>query len=264
MEYKAGALNTVADALSRRDMESDTLYAISSPSISLMDNIKDEVATSPTIQDIITKVSKGTESKDWAVRDGLLLYKNRVYLLPTSPLVPEIVSAIHNSTHEGIQEILVRVKADFYWQGMKATIHDFVKSCHVCQQHKWENMHPAGLLQPLHIPEQIWTDISMDFIDGLPKVAGKSVLLVVVDRLSKYAHFLPMSHPYTASSVAHLFFMHIVRLHGLPASIVSDRDPVFTSVFWRELFILCGTKLAFSSAYHPQTDGQTEVVNRTI
>jgi len=104
----------------------------------------------------------------------------------------------------------------------------------------------------------------MDFVEGLPRVHGKSVILTVVDRFSKQAHFLPLSHPYTAATVARAFFDGIVRLHGFPASIVSDRDPVFTGHVWRDLFKLAGVKLRMSTAFHPQTDGQSEVINRTI
>lgn len=110
----------------------------------------------------------------------------------------------------------------------------------------------------------MWADISIDFIEGLPKVHGKSVLLTVVDRFSKYAHFIPLGHPYTATSVARAFFADIVRLHGFPESIVSDRDPVFTGHIWRDLFRLAGVKLRMSSAFHPQTDGQSEAVNKVI
>jgi hypothetical protein len=104
----------------------------------------------------------------------------------------------------------------------------------------------------------------MDFIEGLPKVGGKSVILTVVDRFSKYAHFIALGHPYTAASVACVFFDDIVRLHGFPASIVSDWDPVFTGHVWRDLFRMAGMKLHFGTAFHPQTDGQSEVVNKVI
>jgi hypothetical protein len=104
----------------------------------------------------------------------------------------------------------------------------------------------------------------MDFVEGLPRVHGKFVILTVVDRFSKYTHFIALSHPYTAASVARVFFAEIVRLHGIPSSIVSDRDPVFTSHLWKDLFKLTGSKLRLSTALHPQTDGQSEVVNRTI
>lgn len=104
----------------------------------------------------------------------------------------------------------------------------------------------------------------MDFVDGLPSSNKHTTIMVVVDRLSKSAHLVPLSHPYTARSVAAKFIEFIVKLHGIPKSIVSDRDPIFVSSFWRELWRLSGTKLCMSSAYHPQTDGQTEVVNRII
>jgi hypothetical protein len=104
----------------------------------------------------------------------------------------------------------------------------------------------------------------MDSIEGLPKVGGKSVILTVVDRFSKYVHFIALGHPYTATSVARAFFDDTVRLHGFPSSIVSDRDPVFTGHVWRNLFQLVGVKLRMSTAFHPQTDGQSEVVNKVI
>lgn len=111
--------------------------------------------------------------------------------------------------------------------------------------------HPSGLLQPLPIPERVWQDISMDFIEGLPKSEGYSVILVVVDRLTKFAHFIPIKHPYTALSIAKIFLDTIVKMHGLPKSIVSDRDPIFVSNFWKELFKLYKVDLNLTTTYHP-------------
>ena len=114
------------------------------------------------------------------------------------------------------------------------------------------------------MPEHVWSNIAMDFVEGFPRVGGKSVILTVVDRFSKMAHFITFSHPYSASSVARAFFDNIVRLHGFPCSIVSDRDTIFTSNFWEELYKLAGVTLLRSSVFHPQTDGQSEVTNRII
>jgi hypothetical protein len=104
----------------------------------------------------------------------------------------------------------------------------------------------------------------MDFIEGLPKVGGKSVILTVVDCFSRYAHFIPLGHPYTAASVARAFFDDIVQLHRFPMSTVSDQDPVFTGNVWHDLFKLAGVTLRMSTTFHPQTDGQSEVVNKII
>jgi len=121
----------------------------------------------------------------------------------------------------------------FFWHGLKIEVEDFVKQCPTCQKSKNEHIHPAGKLQPLPIPTKPWNDITMDFVEGLPLSDGMNVILVVVDRLTKYAHFIPLRHPYTAASVAKLFLDQVVKLHGVPETIVSDRDPIFTSNFWR-------------------------------
>ncbi|KAF0915860.1 hypothetical protein E2562_039284 [Oryza meyeriana var. granulata] len=128
------------------------------------------------------------------------------------------------------------------------------------QRYKSEHLHPAGLL-PLPVPQGVWTDIGLDFVEALPRVGEKSVILTMVDRFSKYCHFIPLAHPYSAESVAQAFFTDIVRLHGVLQSMVSDRDPVFTSTFWRELMRLMGVKLHMTTAFHLQSDGQSEAAN---
>lgn len=134
---------------------------------------------------------------------------------------------------------------------MSKQIQQYVRACVTCQRNKTSSLSPVGLLQPLPIPSRKWEDISLDFVDGLPKSQGIDTVFVVVDRLSKYVNFIGIKHPYTAQSVVNVFIKEIVRHHGIPSSIVSDRDKVFLSIFRRELFQTQGTKLHRSSVYHP-------------
>jgi hypothetical protein len=264
VEYRSGATNIVADALSRRDTDEGELHAISAPRFDFIERLRHAQATDPALVAIHDEVRAGTRGAPWAVVSDMVTFDGRLYIPPASPLLLEIVAAVHEDGHEGVQRTLHRLRRDFHFPHIRRVVQDFVKACATCQRYKSEHLHPAGLLQPLPVPSIVWADISIDFVEALPKVQGKTVILSVVDRSSKYAHFIPLAHPYTAESVAQAFFADIVRLHGIPQSIVSDRDPVFTSAFWRELMRLMGTKLLMSSAFHPQTDGQTEAANRVI
>jgi hypothetical protein len=154
------------------------------------------------------------------------------------------------------------LKSRHWWYGMKRAITEYVALCDNCQRVKVERQRPAGLLQPLKISEWKWKEISMDFIVGLPKTQnGYDSMWVIVDRLSKVSHFILVKTTYKGSKLAELYIARIVCLHGVPKKIVSDRGTQFTSKFWEKLHQSRDTKLNFSSAYHPQTDGQTERVN---
>jgi len=168
--------------------------------------------------------------------------------------------------HLGFDKTYAQLRARFFWPNMAKTVKSHVLSCDSCQRNKASQRPPAGLLQPLPIPSGKWEDISMDFVSGLPPTRGQGfdAILVVVDRLTKMMHAIPTHSDAPMSVTARLFTDHIFRLHGLPKTIVTDRDAKFTSLFWRSLFTLLGTKLHYSTAHHPQTDGQTERANRTV
>jgi hypothetical protein len=139
---------------------------------------------------------------------------------------------------QGLPKPMTGSNVLFFWDGMKQDVHNFVDECDVCQCNKGEIVKSPGTLQPLLIPLSIWQDISMDFIVGLPKSGNKSVIIVVVDRLSKYAHLCSLQHPFTTSIVAQIFMDQVFKLQGMPHSIVSDRDPNFTNNYWQEQFKL--------------------------
>ncbi|MCH95883.1 protein FAR1-RELATED SEQUENCE 5-like [Trifolium medium] len=137
---------------------------------------------------------------------------------------------------------------------MRKDVKQFIASCVICQQTKYSTTKPGGLLQSLPIPSNVWEDISMYFVTGLPQSNGYSVILVVVDRFSKAVHLGALPAQFTAYKVAELFINMVCKIHGFPRSIVSDRDPIFISKFWADLFKFSGTLLRMSSSYHPQTN----------
>ena len=178
-----------------------------------------------------------------------------------------VLRAFHDSTvggHSGAPATYQRLRRLYAWPKMKEQTSQYVQSCAVCQQAKPERVRYPGLLEPLPIPDHAWKVATMDFIDGLPTSGKFNCILMVVDKFTCYAHFLPLSHPFTSAKVAHSYLENVYKLHGLPAAIISDRDPVFTNTFWRELFKYAGTELRMSTSNHPQMDGQTKRVNQCI
>lgn len=157
VEYRAGALNKAADALSRREEEIGVgeLFALSEVCIDIFSSLQQEIDTSADLQDLRQQIIGGTEATKWSVRDGLIFYNKRAYLQPTSPLVETVLSGIHDSAHEGTQKTMERIRRDFYWKGWKKTVQDYVRNCVVCQRNKWETLQSAGLLQPFPIPTTI-------------------------------------------------------------------------------------------------------------
>lgn len=147
---------------------------------------------------------------------------------------------------------------------MKTRIDKFVTTCSIYQQAKVEHTKKPRLLQPLPVPKRAWSVVCMDFIEGLSRSGKYDITLMVIDKFTKYAHFIPLAHPFTALQVASAFLDMVYKLQGLPKVIVSDRDCIFTSAFWQHIFKATDTKLHMSSAYHPQTDGQSEKLNQCL
>ncbi|CAM8882492.1 unnamed protein product [Rhodiola kirilowii] len=267
--YRPGRDNKLADALYRiSHVVCQSMHGTFTPELSILRALRNALQRDDSTRQVIQGYeTQPDQFPNHNFKDGLLLYRDKL-VIPEDPTLRDLILQEYHDTavggYAGIQRTLARVGAHFYWSSINNDVKLYVQQCATCQQVKSLNSKPQGLLQPLPLPSGIWTDLTMDFITQLPKSGGFSVILVVVDRLSKYAHFVPLQAGFTAEKVARIFVREICRLHGIPGSITSDRDPVFTSAFWREIFKLQGTKLMRSSAYHPQTDGQTEVINRVL
>ena len=172
--------------------------------------------------------------------------------------------------HPGITKTVELIQRNFMFPQMRQKVTQYIKKCQQCQQNKAERHAKYGHIQFVNPPERLWDEITMDFITKLPISVETSTaktydsIFVVVDKLTKYSHFLPYSESFTAEELGYVFLDRIVRLYGLPRSIISDRDKLFTSAFWKTLMGIMGVKLKLSTAFHPTTDGQTERMNQTL
>ena len=283
--YHPGKANVVVDALSRKSLHS--LVSVAVQEWKMMGELSDfrvelEEVTgrfalcSLVAQPILVsrvieaqvddsetatfrvKLASGVESEGWSMgNDQGLRFRNRLFV-PKS-LREEVLRESHNSrltVHPGGTKMYHDIKRHFWWNGMKREIAGFVARCLTCQQVKIEHQRPAGPLQPLEIAEWKWEHITMDFVCGLPRSArGNDAVWVIVDRLTKSAHFLPMRMTDSVDKLSRLYVREIVRLHGVPVSIVSDRDPRFTSRFWDSLQGALGTDIRLSTAYCRVTRG---------
>ena len=258
IKHTSGTANRVADALSRRH----SVLAILHTSVTGFSTFADLYPTDPFFGPIFLAATNGSSS-EYTLHEGFLFLGTRLCILESS-LRLQLITEHHCEGHIGRDRTLHLVSTSYFWPHMRRDVERFVERCTVCQTSKGQ-VSNAGLYMPLPIPTQPWTDISMDFVLGLPRTQrGFDSIFVVVDRFSKMVHFLPCKKTTDALQVATLFFREIYRLHGLPMSIVSDRDSRFLGHFWRSLWKQLGTSLDMSSAYHPQTDGKTEVVNRSL
>ena len=291
--FRPGVQHGKADALSRRpdfalrpgdDAYSQQSHCLLRPDQLQMfatcmlhdDSLLNEIATTtvsdPFAKEIMGRINdpspdmKSSYLNQFTTRDGLL-YRNHLLYVPEGSCRTRVLQNCHDDPlagHFGVTKTLELLSRGFWWPQPWKFVKEFIKTCDVCARSKTPHHRPYGLLHPLPIPRRPWVSLSMDFITDLPLVGGHDTVLVIVDRFSKMAHFVPCSKTISGEETVDLFLKNVVRLHGLPEDITSDRGSQFISHFWRRLLQTFGTSVNLSSTYHPQTDGQTERVNQIL
>jgi hypothetical protein len=259
-----GKENKVANALSKRVHEVHATTIIIYQSY-LKHRIIETAKSDLQYKDLVAKLQQGKlqhKIEEYKLdKDEILMYRGRIYV-PNSQELKNMISREMNNVpyvgHAGYQKTIAVAKSQYYWPGMKKEVVDFIAICLECQKVKAEHRHPTGLLHPLPILEWKWEFVTMDFITKLPRTNKQhDSIMVVVDKLTKVAHFIPVKLTHMATNIVDVYMREITRLHGIPKTIVSDKDPKFTSKFWKGFFNGFGTNLNFSTSYHPEIDAQT-------
>jgi hypothetical protein len=262
VKYKKGKDNLVADALSRRNVLLNQLEV----KVPGLESLKDLYSTDHEFSKPYAKCTLGKGWEKYHVYDGFLFRANKI-CVPNCSFRLLLLQEAHASGlmgHFGWKKTYKLLFDHFYWPKMRRDVERLVRRCITCHKAK-SKLNPHGSYTPLPIPNVPWEDISMDFVLCLPRTKrGSDSNFVVVDRFSKMAHFITCHKRGDASHIASLVFKEIVRLHGMPKTIVSDQDTKFLSYFWKTLWTKLGARLLFSTTCHPQANEQTEVVNRTL
>jgi hypothetical protein len=294
VHYHPGKANVVADALRRKDhcnhlelepvseplceemrrlnlevVPQGSLYALTAES-NLYDRIVTTQRNDEDIQTNKQKLAEGDPKYTCFQKDhqDVVWFGKRLVVPVDLEIKKIILDEAHKSKfsiHPGSTKMYQDLKQNFWWSNMKVDIAKYVAECDTCHRMKASHLKSAVVLQPLSIPMWKWDDISMDFIVGLPLTARKKdSIWVIIDRLTKTAHFIAVHTTYSVQQYAELYMDHIVLFHGIPKTIISDRGTQFVARFWEQLHECLGTKLIRSSSYHPQTDGQTERINQIL
>ncbi|KAI3797676.1 hypothetical protein L1987_32938 [Smallanthus sonchifolius] len=265
IRYHPGKANVVADALSRKEH-------VMLQSVKIHSDIQVRILAakhvSVTEGNMYMEMSCGAEFQLETKTNGLLYFLDRIWVPDRDDLRAFIMTEAHKSRysiHPGADKMYQNLRSQYWWPGMKKDIALFVAKCLTCSKVKAEHQRPSGLLEQPEIPLWKWENLAMDFITKLPRTSsGYDSIWVIIDRLTKSAHFLPIREDYKVEKLARIYIDEIVSRHGVPLNIISDRDARFTSRFWQSLQKALGTRLDLSTAYHPQTDGQTERTIQTL
>ncbi|QRW16712.1 Retrotransposable element Tf2 protein [Rhizoctonia solani] len=287
IHYRPGKQSGKPDALSRRSdyldvplepeimLPTEVFANTSEEELEIVTEIRSRLKEDPSLEQIIQfltedadnappSIQKAYREYDW--EEDLLWYRGKLVVPDHEPLKERLLKEFHDSPlagHPGQQRTLELLSQNYWWPGMKSSAKEWVECCPTCQANRQAHA-PVIALKPLEVPPYPFHTILYDFITGFPKSQGHDAILVVIDSFSKFGHFIPTSKKVTSKGLADLFVTHIWKLHGLPIKTVSDRGTTFTGKFLRALYQRLGIKPSFSSAYHPESDGQTERVNQFI